>query len=330
MAGSRSSASNRTVRTEVDLLPASDREVVLKALSPDPERRFESCTAFFEALERAEQQAKEPDLYQTLPPVIPFASLMGEPPPPDTILPFVGELVGNLTHPDPRSICGPQNARYFVQPDGSWEYSFPLQLFPGAMKLKVEGLRDHWRARLVHHDGDAYQFRIELDEARPTFWERTPKPGRKLELDVCVDPPIGPQTRMTEATVRLRSLGEDGQENDRLLTTMAPKVFDSVRLYFQATQEQRGRDRLPLSQPIRVYPILPDLEFAEVLDGVCVNVTQGGIGFQVAKRPATDLLYLHLYASPQALGYAILAKVARVLEMGGGVEVGAVFPGSGM
>jgi serine/threonine protein kinase len=328
--GSRSSANNRTVRTEVDLLPASDREVILKALSPDPERRYESNTAFIDALEQAGQHSSEPDLYDALPPIIPFASLMGEPAPPDTILPCIGEFVSSLTIPDLRSICGPQNARYFVQRDGSWEYCFPLQLFPGAMKLKIEGLREHWRGRFLRHHGDAYRLQIDVDESRPNRWERTRKPLRHLIVDIRVDPPIGDETRITEATVQVRCIGgEDRAHNDRILTTMAPKVFDSVRLYFQATQEHRVRERLPLTQPIRVYPILPDLEFAEVIEGTCENISHGGIGFHVPKRPATDLLYLHLYASPQALGYAVLAKVARVLELGARVEVGAVFPGPG-
>jgi serine/threonine protein kinase len=325
--GSRSSTTVRTIRTDVDLLPASDREVILKALSTDPEKRFESCTAFVEALEQAGQLPNEPDLYDSLPPVIPFASLMGEPAPPDTILPCMGDFISSLTIPDPRSICGPQNARYFVQRDGSWEYRFPLQLFPGAMKLKIDGLRDHWRARLLSQHGDAYRLQIDIDEVRPTFRERGKKPTRQLVIDVRVDPPIGSETRMTEATVLVRCFGgDDRAQNERVLTTMAPRVFDSVRLYFQATQEQRIRGRLPLTQPIRIYPILPDLEFGELIEGTCHNVSQGGIGFQVPKRPESDVLYLHLYASPQALAYAVLAKVARVLETGAGIEIGAMFP----
>src|SRR5262249_47037575 len=138
---------------------------------------------------------------------------------------------------------------------------------------------------------------IDLDEVRPSFWERNKKPTKQIVIDVRVDPPVGSETRLTEATVLVRCFGgEDRAHNDRILTTMAPKVFDSVRLYFQATQEQRGRGRLPLSQPIRVYPILPDLEFGEVIEGTCHNVSPGGIGFQVPKRPASDVLYLHLYA----------------------------------
>jgi hypothetical protein len=255
---------------------------------------------------------------------------MGEPAPPDTVLPCIGDFIASLTNPDPRSICGPQNARYFVQPEGSWEYRFPLQLFPGAMKLKVDGLRAHWNGRLIRQQGDAYWLQFNLDEPRPpsSFWDRTPpKPLRRLDVEITVNPPIGAETRITEATVRVRAIAEGRDQRERLLTTMASKVFESVRLYFQATQEQRGPHRSPMTQPIRVYSILPDLEFGEVMEGLCLNVSQGGIGFQVPKRPATDLLYLHLYAAPQALGYAVLAKVARALETSDGIEIGAEFPG---
>jgi hypothetical protein len=35
---------------------------------------------------------------------------------------------------------------------------------------------------------------------------------------------------------------------------------------------------------------------------------------------------LHLYAAPQTLGYAILARTVRVVESEEGVEIGALFP----
>jgi hypothetical protein len=78
---------------------------------------------------------------------------------------------------------------------------------------------------------------------------------------------------------------------------------------------------------VRVYPVLPDLELGPTLDGTCRDLSHGGIRFRVSHRPASDQLYLHLHASPAALGYAVLARVSRVTEVaeGDGVEIGARF-----
>ena len=162
-----SNAANRAVRIDLDLLPAKDRDLVHKALSSDPERRYESCTAFIEALEQATPEAGK-NLYHTLPPVIPYTSLLGEPAEPNTVLPAVSRLVAELTASvDPQAVRG-RNARYFVRPDGSWEYRCPLQLFPGAMELKLDGFREHWRARIAQQEGDSFWLHIDVEVCAPS------------------------------------------------------------------------------------------------------------------------------------------------------------------
>src|SRR6516165_7879675 len=50
--------------------------------------------------------------------IIPYASLLGEPAAPDTVLPAVSQLVAELTNPpDPRRIQGPRNF-FFQAEDG--------------------------------------------------------------------------------------------------------------------------------------------------------------------------------------------------------------------
>ena len=38
-----------------------------------------------------------------------------------------------------------------------------------------------------------------------------------------------------------------------------------------------------------------------------------------------EFLYLHLYYAPQALGFALLARVVRAKEFEGGYEIGCAF-----
>jgi hypothetical protein len=78
---------------------------------------------------------------------------------------------------------------------------------------------------------------------------------------------------------------------------------------------------------VRVYPVLPDLELAEAIDGVGKNISHRGVSFRVAKLPPTDRLYLHFHDSTAAAEFAVLAQVMRTQPAGvEGFEVGAMFP----
>ena len=325
--GKPAGLAQRAPKIDLDLLPAPEREVVARALSPDPSRRFESCVAFVEALLAAKHKKVEA-AYDELPPVIPYASLLGEPPPPDTVLPNTHQLVLALTKPsDPRKVHGPQNSRYFIQPDGTWLYRLPLALFPGAMQLKVEGFCQHWNGRIVRQEGDSFLLQLELPVPRG-FWERFTQP-RRLEVSIEVESLGTGPSRLTEAKVRLGYEGDSRDNSDRVLATMAPQVFDSVRLYLQASPEQRTMERWALNDPVHVYPVMPGLELAPTMEGVCRNISYGGIRFRLAEQPPSEHLYLHLHSSPAALGYALLVQVSRLQVTSEGVEIGGCFASAG-
>jgi hypothetical protein len=250
---------------------------------------------------------------------------MGEPPGPDVVLPEAQQLVVGLIQQVGPPIEGPQNVRYRILPDGTWEYRCPLQVFPGAMDLKVAGFVGYWHARVLYHDDDCYRLDFEVPGQR-SFWDAfVTQPRIMVDIKVCP----GPATRTTEAMVQVRFKGRDADQTNRVLNHISPKVFDTIRTYFQSPPEQRVRERLPLSLPVRVYPVLPDLELAETVDGTTRNVSFGGMSLLTKTKPPVDHLYLHLHTSPITLGYAILGRVVRCQEMGDGFEIGVRFPERG-
>jgi hypothetical protein len=271
------------------------------------------------------------DLYRTLPPVIPFASLLGEPAAPDIVLPVIGQLVRALTTPAGlREVAGPQNVRYDIRPDGTWEYRCPIRLFPGAIRLKVDGFRQQWGARVVAQDEDSFRFLINLPAAR-RFWERVVSPPRRLEVDLHVVPLAGLHTWLTEAHVRVRPAGGAPDQMARITAELAPQLFDSLRSYLQASPEQRAEARRPCPHPLHVYPVLPDLELADAIEGLGRNISPGGISFRLPQLPPTEKLYLHFHQAPGAAEFALLARVVRRQPSDpDGYEIGAAFPaGSG-
>jgi hypothetical protein len=241
------------------------------------------------------------------------------------VLPEVQQLVvGLLQHTGP-AIEGPQNVRYRILPDGTWEYHCPLQVFPGAMDLKVAGFVGYWHARVLWHEGDNYRLDFEVPGQR-SFWDAFVTQPR-ITVDIKVGG--GQATRTTEAMVQVRFQGRDADQTNRVLNHISPKVFETIRTYFQSPPEQRVRERVPLSLAVRIYPVLPDLELAETVDAMTRNVSFGGMSLVAKSMPPVDHLYLHLHSSPATLGYAILGRVARCQETADGYEIGVRFPERG-
>jgi serine/threonine protein kinase len=314
-------------RIDLDLVPTLDRDILRRALSEDPQQRFPSCTALIEALAAATpERMAAADLYRNLPVVIPFRSLLGEPAPADTVLPSISQFVQSLIAiGEPHIVPGKHNIRYTVLPGGVWEYVFPTTAFPGTIRLKIGGFQQEWQAQLVSEEGGCFHFHINLEVPR-RFRERPTTRPTRLELQLQPPSLQGTGHRIAEARVRLRLTGGDPTLVNRILPGLAPQLFDSIRSYLQASPEQRSNERRPCSLPLHAYPVLPDLELGEVLEGTARNVSVAGISFRVARKPAEEKLYLHWHKSPTVSSYAVLAQVVRIQPAGATLfDVGAAF-----
>lgn len=319
-------------RIDLDLVPACDRPLLSKALHDDAQQRFPSCVALVDALQTAvSTTARRDSLYHRLPGVIPFSSLQGEPPPKGIVLPSASELVINLVRPNAvsmrpaRTILGSQNTRYVLQGNDVWECKCPVQVFSGALLLKTEGFRAEWRACIAEQQADRFVFHLDLPQARSGERDNASPPRIAFELEVQSRPDSA--KHYAEVRMRVSPISGDRNRLSRQLAELAPRLFDSMRRYLQAGPEQRSEDRWQCPQPLHVYPVMPDLELEEVLEGISRNISLRGISFRVAKAPNTELAYLHWHRSVKVSPYAVLARIIRVQSMpGGGFEVGAVFP----
>jgi serine/threonine protein kinase len=320
-------------RLDFDLLPTCDHALLIKAVHDDPQQRFPTCTALVEALETAiSTAARRATLYHRLPPVIPFPSLQGEPPAKDIVLPSCRDLILKLAKPNqpaatrPHTIGGPQNTRYVLLDNGVWETKCPVQLFSGALALKVEGFRADWRARVVQRRDEGYLFHLDFQPpSRPG--EREKSNPFTFAFDLQVQSAPGSAKYFAEARMRVFPSSGDRDRAAVILTELAPRLFDSMRSYLHAAPEQRAADRWPCPQALHVYPVRPDLELDEILEGICRNISLIGISFRVPQAPRVEQAYLHWHRSATVSSYALLARITRVQAMvGGGFEVGAVFP----
>jgi serine/threonine protein kinase len=308
---------------ELDLLPATDRPIIARALNPDPQQRYPSCTDMVRALEEVTgkvARAQKPR-EEKLPAVIPFGSLFGEAPPPDLRLPAVSQLViqaiaANNTAP---RVAQEGDLRYFSFPGGILEYQCATPLWPGMLHGRLEDFPRQWDAEPVERADDACVYRI---KHRGSFLQRWSRP-RGLEVRIRLLPPPTPESTVHCAQVRIEPYGGDLPPN---LQELGPRLIENLRSRLQSEPERRARPRVPCPQPLRIYAVLPGLELAEVVEGLGWDISVGGIGFLMPKAPASRLLYLQLNANPQLAAFAVLARVVWTHPCpDGSFRVGAMF-----
>ncbi len=279
----------------------------------------------------ASSSARRTHLYQSLPGVIPFASLQGEPPSRDIVLPSLNQFVLNLATPKHMSTTqlrnnrGAQNERCVLLGNDVWESKCPMQTFTGALALKVEGFRTEWKARIVNQKKHGVLYHIDLPRlARSYDPDKNTVPVIAFQLDV--QSVSGSARYFAEARMRVYPARGNRYRIARLLPELAPRLFISMRCYLQAAPDQRSEERWPCPQPLHIYPVMPDLELDEVLEGMSRNVSLGGVSFRVLEEPRTELAYLHWHRTPAVSPYAVLTRIIRVQPMeGGGFEVGGIF-----
>jgi serine/threonine protein kinase len=311
------------IELDLDLLPASDRPILARALGTEPARRFPTCLALVQALEDAGRPAVEAAPLPLLP-VIPYPALRGEPTPEGLVLPSAADLAGLLACPSGpgRTAVGPRGLRYTVRPDGAWEHRCPVQVVPGVLRLRAEGFRLQWKARAVREADDAFVYTVEVPRGQRGFWDCFGGRADQLEVRLELPAPSAAGARRSEAVLRLRPVNARARA---ALDKVGVELLDSLRSYLQAGPDQRAQERWPCPQPLRIYPVGRRGVERAALEAAGRDVSLGGASFRLARRPAFHLAYLHWHQSADVADFALLARVARVKEDGDGYEVGVAF-----
>jgi serine/threonine protein kinase len=311
-----------TARFDLSLVPAGDRPIVARALSPDPALRFPTCLALIEALEAATPQPSPvEDLLVCPPPVVRLSLLLGEGLLPGEA-PSISAIVAELTTPPTRARRRSGQA-HTVHSDGTWECRCPVRLFPGAIQLKVEGFCEEWGATVVQ-DGARLRLSIPLSSPARSWWLlRLAQPQMEMEI---VGWPADAKGRFSEVRVVLRPPAKSKPAVTECVADLAPRLLQSLRSYLLADADQRAHDRWPCPYAVRVYPLLCG-QVGRPLDGTTRDISAGGARFFVPEPLPSRDVYLH-WERPKLAPFAVLVRAVRVEEKGDGYEVGAAFAGN--
>ncbi len=330
--GRRRRQLGRSRKLDLSLLSSADQAIIARALESRPPQRFGSCTELVKALEEAPQTplVDEARLPALLPAIIPAAEgALHLPPmsalPSTTLNQFIMELVAVAG--GPTQLAQSETIRYRVEPGQSLEHRMTVQMIPGALPLKLDGFRQEWKAQGVHQEPGRFSLTVTLPS---DFWRRLT--GQRLGLEIQIQLMTGSRgsSKRKEVVVVVRPFGCNPAQATRLLAEMGPAILESVRNYLQACPEQRGQDRRAISQPLRVCPVLPDLQLAQPIECKGKDISTRGIGFFLPHPPSTPQVYINIPGVPQLASVAGLAQIVRGQPCGDGwYEVGAYFAGDG-
>jgi hypothetical protein len=310
-------------KLDLALLSHDEKNIITRALSPNPAERFLSLPSLVRALEEV-GAAKENASRTALPlsPIIAYA--------PGRVPDAAGVAHGSLDHfisdlvllaAGPAQVREFSKIRYRLEPGHQLGHRFAVQDFPGAASLKLEGFRHHWHAEVLHQEDGLFIFSLSM---APSFWQALT--GRQGGLEIQVRLAAPPGGKRSEVNVVIRPFGCGRKNAVRLLEEMGPRVLESLRGYLLAHPEQRSKERLLCSQPLRVCPVLGGVELADPIDCVAKDVSLDGIGFYLPKSIPTPQVYVNTPNVPELASVACLAQVVRKKACGDGwYEIGASF-----
>lgn len=315
---------------DLDFLPASDREIITRALSPDPSRRFASCTALVDALEQNTVGATvRPEIsLAALPLVVPVECLLGKEPPARNVVPQPGQMIAQLITTVAGSVAVRflENTRYWRNQDGSWESRCPVPVQSSLLRYKLDGFRDQWKAEKIRADDHAFVCRLITRTTVRGVWPFAKTDRTGLEVWVQLPEPTAGDQHLLEAFLRIRPLGEVNADQDLVHRSLVPQLFQGLRAYLQANPEQRNQQRWPCELPLRVFALSPSREIAGVLEGQTRNISQGGLSFVTGQKLCCEHLYLNFHQSNQLSRWGILGQAVRIQTLDNGqTEMGVSF-----
>src|SRR5260370_39862210 len=116
---------------------------------------------------------------------------------------WVGELGGDLAEP-------PTPSSKLVNPRVGLERRCGAQVFSATARLKLEGFRQQWRAKVTHVESAFIGYRIELGQR---FWRRCVGKGQPgVEVTFHFQQPQTLNSELTEVTIHGRPVAVDAEE----------------------------------------------------------------------------------------------------------------------
>jgi serine/threonine protein kinase len=305
---------------DLDMLPAPDRPVLTRALNPDPQLRFHSCSEFIEALNSAipgqgySDVAPEPEVHDDE-----VANLVLDP---DVMRLAVAELIEQAG--GGAKIKTHNQFHYLLLPERALFHRCQARVPTSTARFKLDAFRQQWSARLIEQSAECYVYQVGL---KSSLWQRCLRQQPVLETRVQFRPPREAHETLSEVYVEVIARHCGSEQAAEVLTQQGLPMIESLRHCLQVGPERRESPRLPLDRSLKVRPVLDEDRVGDALLVQTKDVSTGGLGLYLPHRPATNFLLVQLpYTGEGGAQVGVPAEVKRIVECGNGsFEVGLRF-----
>jgi serine/threonine protein kinase len=314
-------------KPELDRLPATDREIIARALDPDPQQRWPNCTEMVMALEGSLSPSAKEEPVEKLDR---FASLIAAPKATPVVLP-IGATPGDLNQIIEQLItsAGGQvkpsenNLPVLSEKGDLLEHKFTAGLPLGSARLKLNAFNKQWYGQLLRDDEQGCVFHVSMPG---NFWRQWIGRQPGLEIKVRLARVHALSATPIEVGVQIRAFRCSHKRGVQLLEEMGPLLIDSLRKHLLVNAEKRTQDRLLWPQPVKVRPVDAHGKPGEPIECRGKDISQSGMGFYLPEELETSEVLIDLPNTVHPPSVAVPATLVRAKRGADGwYEVGALF-----
>jgi serine/threonine protein kinase len=280
----------RTIEAlELDCLSPAESSILARALDPAPNRRWESCLAFIQALQMANAPTSSSQI--------------------------VINIAEGGSGVDASFCNGPAAS-------GILRMTFTTGLPRGVLEMRLDGFRGQWEGRLLHRDDQDFIFHVKTPRS---FWQRWLGRHPGLKVHIRVASPAVEGSDVGHVTVRIQPHELGRSEGAEALQVIGLLLLESLRNHLQVTPRRRGQERLLWPYEFDARPIFSDGRQGQAIRCRGNDISMTGIGFRAPRELPASQLNLQLPQTPQTPAVEVSARVVRSGQREDGWwEVGAV------
>ncbi len=189
-------------------------------------------------------------------------------------------------------------------PDGAWVARFPVLATREAVAPVLDRFERKWQVT-----------REQPDEVTVVFRREQPQgllgrlAGRSAGAEVVVRFP--PANTVGESVVIGRTFGPVDEEFTRVANGRIPQMVKSLCRRLQNHHEKRAGVRVPATFEMEVYPVAVTGEVHPMVPARGVDVSLGGVGFEVMRSIPTPFAYVAFVGLGATSDWAILTRLVR-------------------
>jgi serine/threonine protein kinase len=312
---------------DLDRLSELDREVIRKALDPDPECRWANCTEMVLALEGTSPELSK-EMLERSDSFAKFiesgrdgknkASYTGQEP--ANVHEVIADLINAIGgHAEPLATSAPAVS----QTGDVVQFQFVAGIPLGAAQEQLQAFSKQMFTR-IERRGDASS--VMYFDLPSNFWQQWRGQLPRLELHVELARVNLMSATPIEVKAALHARNCSKERAAELFEKMSAEIFNTLQQLMLVNSEKRAKDRLTWAHPVRVIPIDAEGQPEEAIECRGKDLSQSGMGFYLPHDLVTSEVLIELPNPQSAQPVKVHATLVRAKRCADGwYDVGALF-----